>query len=67
MAVRSDKDYYGDRIVNQLNSMGSVRACRLLEELKQAGIPQDVKHIFKAASEYMDFLTTCYRCSRHAI
>jgi len=67
MSIRNDRDFYGDRIVNQLNSMGIVRACRLLEELRQAGIPQDVKHIFKAENEYMDFLSTCYRCSRHAI
>lgn len=38
MAIRGEKDYYGDRVVNQLNSIGMVRACRLLEDLKQAGI-----------------------------
>lgn len=67
MAVRGDKEYYGDRIVNQFNSMGDIRACRLLKELKQAGIPQEVRHLFDGEEAYTAFLTTCYRCSRHAL
>lgn len=67
MAIRGEKDYYGDRVVNQLNNMGGVRVCRYLEELKQTGIPQEVRHLFDSEEAYTAFLTTCYRCSRHSI
>jgi hypothetical protein len=67
MAIRGEKDYYGDRVVSHLNNMGSVRACRSLEGLRQAGIPQEVRHLFDSEEAYAAFLTTCFRCSRHSI